>query len=303
MNSFGPVEIGLIAAIIIAIICFILFLVALKSKNNMKHKANEEYNLKEQQLKSSHEEALEKERIENKKQVTKQKEEFEVTVNGKEREIDALKLFSKNKSEYVTDMRLIGIRDRLVKEKRIRREDMHIMANIFLPSNEFNNIQRISHLVLTRTGLYIIDSQLLKGHVYNGISGAQFQELPMLKQVFDTLDLNTQAPQTLVLDQHEDNHSKLSFINYSDQLSAIEKLATDLQTELGLKYTPTSILYFNPKHDKDVTISNYAQSSSVKVLVGPEQLDEFFNKIVFHGRIQYNVDELQNIMDKIESFN
>ena len=35
----------------------------------------------------------------------------------------------------------------------------------------------------------------------------------------------------------------------------IEKLATDLQTELGLKYTPTSILYFNPKHDKDVTIS------------------------------------------------
>ena len=303
MNSFGPVEIGLIAAIIIAIICFILFLVALKSKNNMKHKANEEYNLKEQQLKSSHEEALEKERIENKKQVTKQKEEFEVTVNGKEREIDALKLFSKNKSEYVTDMRLIGIRDRLVKEKRIRREDMHIMANIFLPSNEFNNIQRISHLVLTRTGLYIIDSQLLKGHAYNGISGAQFQELPMLKQVFDTLDLNTQAPQTLVLDQHEDNHSKLSFINYSDQLSAIEKLATDLQTELGLKYTPTSILYFNPKHDKDVTISNYAQSSSVKVLVGPEQLDEFFNKFVFHGRIQYNVDELQNIMDKIESFN
>ena len=28
-------------------------------------------------------------------------------------------------------MRLIGIRDRLVKEKRIRPEDMHIMANIF----------------------------------------------------------------------------------------------------------------------------------------------------------------------------
>ena len=128
MNSFGPVEIGLIAAIIIAIICFILFLVALKSKNNMKHKANEEYNLKEQQLKSSHEEALEKNVLKIKTS-NETKEEFEV--NGKEREIDALKLFSKNKSEYVTDMRLIGIRDRLVKEKRIRREDMHIMANIF----------------------------------------------------------------------------------------------------------------------------------------------------------------------------
>ncbi|MFG6128534.1 hypothetical protein ACF7ID_12605, partial [Staphylococcus aureus] len=45
------------------------------------------------------------------------------------------------------------------------------MANIFLPKDGFNNIERISHLVLTRTGLYIIDSQLLKGHVYNCISG------------------------------------------------------------------------------------------------------------------------------------
>ncbi|MFC1451062.1 hypothetical protein ABXK36_35215, partial [Bacillus cereus] len=44
-------------------------------------------------------------------------------------------------------------------------------------------------------------------------------------------------------------------------------------------------------------------SSNVKVLVGPEQLEEFFNKFVFHGRIQYNVDDLQDIMDKIESFN
>ena len=38
-------------------------------------------------------------------------------VSTKDREIDALKLFSKNHSEYVTDMRLIGIRERLVKEK------------------------------------------------------------------------------------------------------------------------------------------------------------------------------------------
>ena len=121
----------------------------------------------------------------------------------------------------------------------------------------------------------------------------------MMEQVFSTLDLDVKSPQTLVLDQNEDK-SSLSFVNYSEQL---EKLASDLQTQLGAKYTPTAILYFNPKHDGDVTISNYAQSSSVKVLVGPDQLDEFFNKFVFHGRIQYNVDELQNVMDKIESFN
>ena len=123
-----------------------------------------------------------------------------------------------------------------------------------------------------------------------------------MSQVFQTLDLDESTPQTLVLDQNEDQQS-LSFVNYSEKIKHIQNLAGDLQSELNTKYTPTSILYFNPKNDGDVTISNYNQASNVKVLVGPEQLDEFFNKFVFHGRIQYNVDELQTIMDKIESFN
>ena len=190
MSSFGPIEIGLIVAIVVAIICFILFIVALSSKKKAQNKIKDQYESREQTLNDEHADALEKERVENKKVVTKQKEEHQATVNAKDREIDALKLFSKNHSEYVTDMRLIGIRERLVNEKRIRPEDMHIMANIFLPRNEFDDVKRISHLVLTRTGLYIIDSQLLKGHVLNGVSAAQFKEQPMLEQIFETLDLS-----------------------------------------------------------------------------------------------------------------
>jgi len=302
MNSFGPIEIGLIVAIVVAVICFILFILALKSKKKAQNKAEEQYKSREQKLSDEHEEELEKERIENKKTVTKQKEEYAATVNSKDREIDDLKLFSKNHSEYITDMRLIGIRERLVNEKRIRPEDMHIMANIFLPRNEISDVQRISHLVLTRTGLYIIDSQLLKGHVYNGVSAAQFKEQPTLEHVFNTLDLDNHTPQTLVLDRNEDENS-LSFVNYTSHLEEIEKLAGDIQTELNLKFTPTTILYFNPKNEGAVTISNYAQNSNTKVLVGPEQLDEFFNKFVFHGRIQYNVEDLQRVMDEIETFN
>ena len=73
MNSFGPIEIGLIVAIVVAIICLILFLVTLKSKTILNRKQKKEYDLKEKQMKASHDEALEKERIQNKKQVTKQK--------------------------------------------------------------------------------------------------------------------------------------------------------------------------------------------------------------------------------------
>ena len=55
MNSFGPIEIGLIVAIVVAIICLILFLVTLKSKTILNRK-QEEYDLKEKQMKASHDE-------------------------------------------------------------------------------------------------------------------------------------------------------------------------------------------------------------------------------------------------------
>ncbi|MBI5975699.1 nuclease-related domain-containing protein [Staphylococcus canis] len=303
MTQFGPMEIGLFAAIALALLFLILFLVALNSKKKAQQNFTNQLETKQEKLNSEHHEALEKMRIEKKKSDTKHKQEYETMVSSKDREIDALKLFSKNRSEYVTDMRLLGIRERLVNEKRIRPEDMHIMANIFLPSEDLKDITRISHLVLTRTGLYIIDSEVLKGHVYQGISQNQFSENPMMSQVFKTLNLDVTAPQTLVLDESDHDKHRLSIKDYTDRLIDTEHVAKKLQQELDLKYTPTTILYFNPKNDGDVTISSYAQQSPTKVLVGPEQLNEYFNKFVFHGRIQYDVDTLQRIMDEIESFN
>ena len=302
MSQLDPIQIGLIAVSVLALLFLILFLFALRSKKKVKETYANQYQSKEAKLNNEHNEALEKVRIEKKKSDTRHKEEYETMVSSKNREIDALKLFSKNDSEYITDMRLLGIRERLVKEKRIRPEDMHIMANIFMPTNDLENITRISHLVLTRTGLYVIDSELLKGHVYQGVSQNQFKENPMMEQVFKTLNLDGQTPQTIVLDQKNERH-KLTVIDYTTHIDSVEKLATTLQQKLNLKYTPTSILYFNPRHEGDITISNYAPQSGTKVLVGPAQLDEFFNKFVFHGRIQYDVNDLQAIMDEIETFN
>ena len=57
-----------------------------------------------------------------------------------------------------------------------------------------------------------------------------------MSQVFQTLDLDESTPQTLVLDQNEDQQS-LSFVNYSEKIKHIQNLAGDLQSELNTKYT------------------------------------------------------------------
>ena len=82
MNSFGPIEIGLIVAIVVAIICLILFLVTLKSKNNIKQKTKEEYDLKEKQMKASHDEALEN-AYKIKSKLLNKREDFDATVRVK----------------------------------------------------------------------------------------------------------------------------------------------------------------------------------------------------------------------------
>jgi hypothetical protein len=133
-----------------SVCCLIFFLLFNAIKNSTKKIiaiTTATINPIQQSIKASHEEALEKERIENKKTVTKQKEDYEATV-------------------CISSGR---IRFSLTKRSRIPINRISVTYSLWFLEN--NKIERISHLVLTRTGLYIIDSQLLKGHVYNGISG------------------------------------------------------------------------------------------------------------------------------------
>ena len=69
MNSLGPMEIGLIVAVVIALICLILFFVALRNNKKIKRQTVDEYKLKEKQMQESHDEALEKKELKTKRQL------------------------------------------------------------------------------------------------------------------------------------------------------------------------------------------------------------------------------------------
>ncbi len=179
---------------------------------------------------------------------------------------------------------------------------MHIMANIFLPKDPLGKVHQIDHIVLTRTGIYVIDSNLVNGHIYHGITEQQFSEFPVLGQVFETLDLNPKKEQTLLLEKQASKKSA-TFHDYTDKVKEVDETSEELQRQLELKYTPTPIIYFHPDEVDEATISNYSQDPNIKVLVGEQQLQHFFNKFVFHGRFQYSVEDLERIMDELEKFN
>ena len=175
---------------------------------------------------------------------------------------------------------MLELRDQLVNERRIRPEDMHIMANIFLPKDPLGKVRQIDHLVLTRTGIYVIDSNLVSGHIYHGITDQQFSDFPVLGQVFETLDLNPNKEQTLLLEK-QPNNKTAAFHSYTNEVKEVDNTTEELQRQLELKYTPTPIIYFHPNEVSEATISNYSQDPNIKVLVGENNFNTSLINLYF----------------------
>lgn len=297
----SPLFYVLIGLGVLAILFFILWLAALSSKKKNAARLEEEFR-RAQKVKSDeyHEEA-EKSRLTYKKDLAEQKETMQKQLDDQSAHIESLKMFSRDKGEYLTDLTLIQLKEQLVKEERIRPEDMHILANIYIPGKRVKSTDKLDHIVLTRTGIYLIDSNYWTGHIYHGISQMQFDGEPLFESVFKILDLDPAIEQTIVLDKAENGNAE--FRTYNHSIDELKLKAERLQKVFELPYPVTPIAYYNAEGVGSEHITNYSRDNSVKVIVGVQELQHFFEKFVFHGRFQYKVEELENIMDQIEHLN
>lgn len=91
--------------------------------------------------------------------------------------------------------------------------------------------------------------------------------------------------------------------HYNQVINETRVSAEKLRNILKLQYDVVPMIYFNPKDGGGYSIANYSEDDSVKVLVGKEELEEFFLKYIFHGRFQYTVKELAEIEDAILTLN
>ncbi|WP_414045941.1 nuclease-related domain-containing protein [Macrococcus equi] len=286
---------------VLALLFFILWLLALSSKKKSIALKEEEFRKAQKMRSDEYHEESEKTRLTYKKDLAEQKETFQKAIEEKSSHIESLKLFSKDKGEYLTDLTLIQLKEQLIRDERIRPEDMHVLANIYIPGKRVKSTDKLDHVVLTRTGIYLLDSNYWTGHIYHGVSEMQFDGEPMLESVFNILGLDPKLEQTIVLDKNKDGNAE--FRTYNHSLEALKLKAERLEKVFELPYPVTPIAYYNAEGVGSEHITNYSRDNSVKVIVGEEELQTFFEKFVFHGRFQYTVEDLNRIMDSIDHLN
>ncbi|MFD2828951.1 nuclease-related domain-containing protein [Corticicoccus populi] len=293
-----PIFIIVAAVLLIILIWFLVYFFKHRKEVNT---LQESYDKEKKELVENYESQHEEERLGYKKEISTLNEKYYNDTTLLDNKLSSLQQFTVDKGEYLTDLALIQLKDRLVRDEKIRESDMHILSNVYIPSRNYTNTRKIDHLVLTRTGIYLLDSKYWRGHILHGVNETNFEELPYIESFFDLLNLDKKQEQTLIFDKDTDD--KVAVNHYNEVIEETKVSSEKLRNILKLQYEIVPIIYFNPKDNGNYSISNYSDDQGVKVLVGTEELDAFFMKYVFHGRFQYTVKDLDEIADAILSLN
>lgn len=293
-----PIFIALAALLVIIAIAFLVYYLKHRNKVNTLEK---DYAKEKENLVEKYESDNETQRLEHKKEVSTLNENYHNETTLLNNKLSSLRQFTVDKGEYLTDLSLIQLKDRLVRSEKIRETDMYILSNVYLPSRNYTNTRKIDHLVLTRTGIYLIDSKYWKGHILHGVSENNFEALPYVESFFDLLELDKSKEQTLIFEKSDDKSVSVNY--YNDTIEETKVSAEKLKNIFKLQYDVVPMIYFNPQDNGNYSISNYSTDPSIKVLVGEEELENFFMKYVFHGRFQYTVKDLDEIAEAIFQLN
>lgn len=289
----------LVAAVLLIIgIWFLFYFFRHRGEVN---RLQESHDREKGNLVEDYESTREEERLQQKKEVSTLNEKYHNDTTLLNNKLSSLEQFTVDKGEYLTDLALIQLKDKLVKDEKIRESDMLILSNVYIPSRNYTNTRKIDHLVLTRTGIYLIDSKYWRGHILHGVNETNFEELPYVESFFELLNLNKTDEQTLIFEKSDDKN--VSVNHYNQVIDETKTSAEKLRNIMKLEYDVVPMIYFNPKDGGNHSIANYSDDPSVKVLVGAEQLEAFFLKYVFHGRFQYTVKDLDEIAEAILNLN
>ncbi|MFB9859655.1 nuclease-related domain-containing protein [Salinicoccus siamensis] len=290
----------IVVAILLLIVAIAFLVYYFRNRGKVKT-LQEEYDKEKDALVEKYEADNAAERQEHEEKLSSINEKYHEETTLLNNKLSSLRQFTVDKGEYLTDLSLLQLKDRLVADEKIRETDMYILSNVYLPSRNYTNTRKIDHLVLTRTGIYLIDSKYWSGHILHGVNEENFEQLPYVEHFFDLLDIDKAKEQTLIFEKG--NEQNVAVNHYNETIEETKISAEKLKNIFKLQYDVVPIIYFNPEDNGNYSIANYSNDPSIKVLVGEEELENFFMKYVFHGRFQYTVKDLDEIAEAIFQLN
>ncbi|MGP4081844.1 nuclease-related domain-containing protein [Pseudalkalibacillus sp. R45] len=287
-------------AIILVLVCVVIgLLLFVKKKHKDYDEMMEEYQMKATASIAEIENNFKKEK---ESEVENVKESYELKISDYKEYIHSVEKFSRSSSDIHTHKILTDLKKKLVSNGKIDSLQMLMMANVFIPYKTADGelqSTKIDHLIVMKTGIYLINTKNWKGKILYGISKEKAREFPFLHEnLYYSEDKETEK--TIIYSNSESHPSELKVRSVDEPTKQVMigyKTINELLEEHYGTIHMTPILYINNNTD----LINYSSNVVPLVFDQIEPLYEFFVKEIDGRADLYSVSEIEEIKNLIEN--
>ncbi len=229
------------------------------------------------------------------------KDEYEVKIGSFKEYVSMVEKISRTSSEVKTHKILTDLKEKLVAAGTVKSPEMAVMSNVFLSlknADEEMHTTKIDHLVLMRTGVYLIDTKEFDGNILYGATKEKAKEYSVILDNLFASD-ETETEKTIVIRKNSGGQAGVSVTSIDNPAEQVMD-AVDTMNQL-LENRPKEVVpifYFDHHGNKFI---NYSEGESPFVFDNKETLSEFFVKQLEEGEKRYTEDDLVRIKNKIEN--
>ncbi|PQZ57223.1 chromosome segregation protein [Bacillus sp. MYb209] len=221
-----------------------------------------------------------------------------------------LREYAKNGAEVNAHETLHYMKRGFVEQGIILEEEFHIIPNVFVRSNKYRdkrgiNDNRIQHLTLCKTGIYLLETKEWTGTLIHGLTrknagiySFMIEEIGKYQhesEKEETFEFITDGTSLTLQVRNEVNPAYKAKKLAQTVYDYLEEVQVDIVKE---KVKP--VVYFENESGKEVIdLSN----EKLPRLKDREQIVAFFRNEILTGKVIYTAQELQKIRDMIGQMN
>ncbi|PGK77262.1 NERD domain-containing protein [Bacillus thuringiensis] len=216
-----------------------------------------------------------------------------------------LREYTKNGAEMNTYETLHYMKRRFIEQGIILDAEIEIMPNVFIKNNSEINDNRIHHLILCKTGIYLLETKEWEEKLIHGLTKENAGIYSFMIDEMGKYQQEVEKEETFEYIVGKDS-STIQVKNEGNPVYKAKKLSQILYNCLkemqanSIKEKVKPVVYFYNENGKEIIDLSSEETPRLK---DREQIVTFFRNEILAGKVVYTVQELEQIREMISRMN
>ncbi|MEH7421782.1 NERD domain-containing protein [Bacillus thuringiensis] len=216
-----------------------------------------------------------------------------------------LREYTKNGAEMNTYETLHYMKRGFIEQGIILDAEIEIMPNVFIKNNSEINDNRIHHLILCKTGIYLLETKEWEEKLIHGLTKENAGIYSFMIDEMGKYQQEVEKEETFEYIVGKDS-STIQVKNEGNPVYKAKKLSQILYNCLkemqanSIKEKVKPVVYFYNENGKEIIDLSSEETPRLK---DREQIITFFRNEILAGKVVYTVQELEQIREMISRMN